>query len=78
MTQKNYFTKVFFTLGKINCRCRLLPTRRKDDVKEEAKRGLKAQQTVISLSRDDPDLSKHQFPSFPDIVTFVAQKVGDS
>lgn len=47
---------------------------RKDDVKEEAKRGLRATQVVDQTSSGD-STSKDVLPAFPDMVSFVAQKV---
>ena len=47
---------------------------RKDDVKEEAKRGLRAVQVVDRTSSEE-STTKDILPAFPDMVSYVAQKV---
>ena len=47
---------------------------RKDDVKEEAKRGLRAVQVVDRTSSEESS-NKDILPAFPDMVSYVAQKV---
>ena len=47
---------------------------RKDDVKEEAKRGLRAVQVVDRTSSEE-STNKDFLPVFPDMVSYVAQKV---
>ena len=47
---------------------------RKDDVKEEAKRGLRAVQVVDRTSSEE-STNKDILPAFPDMVSYVAQKV---
>ena len=47
---------------------------RKDDVKEEAKRGLRAVQVVDRTSSEE-STNKGILPAFPDMVSYVAQKV---
>ena len=47
---------------------------RKDDVKEEAKRGLRAVQVVDRTSSEE-STNKDIVPAFPDMVSYVAQKV---
>ncbi|XP_078353041.1 LOW QUALITY PROTEIN: proteasome adapter and scaffold protein ECM29-like [Oculina patagonica] len=53
--------------------CMLAVADVKDDVKEEAKRGLRATQVVEQTSTED-STSKSVLPAFPDMVSFVAQK----
>lgn len=53
-------------LNSLNCR--------KDDVKEEAKKGLRAVQVVDRTSTED-STNKDILPAFPDMVSYVARKV---
>ena len=53
-------------LNLLNCR--------KDDVKEEAKKGLRAVQVVDRTTTED-GTNKEFLPAFPDMVSYVAQKV---
>ena len=49
---------------------------RKDDVREEAKRGLRPPQTKeLRTPSPDDDTAPVQLPSFPEMVSLVAQKV---
>ena len=43
-------------------------------MKEEAKKGLRATQVTDQTSTDD-DKTKDVLPAFPELVSFVAQKV---
>ncbi|XP_020604939.1 proteasome-associated protein ECM29 homolog [Orbicella faveolata] len=52
-------------LNSLNCR--------KDDVKEEAKKGLRAVQVVDRTSTED-STNKDILPAFPDMVSYVARK----
>ena len=47
---------------------------RKDDVKEEAKKGLRAVQVVDRTSSED-STDKALLPAFPEMVSYVAHKV---
>jgi len=48
---------------------------RKDDVKEEAKKGLRAIQVHDKESADNDNSEEILLPAFPDLVSFVSQKV---
>ena len=48
---------------------------RKDDVKEEAKRGLRATQVHDKESADNDNSEEIVLPAFPELVSFVSQKV---
>ena len=48
---------------------------RKDDVKEEAKRGLRATQVHDKESADNDNSEEILLPAFPELVSFVSQKV---
>ena len=58
-----------------HCLCCTFFYFRKDDVKEEAKKGLRATQVHDKESTDNDNSEEILLPAFPDLVSFVSQKV---
>ena len=58
-----------------HCLCCTFFYFRKDDVKEEAKRGLRATQVHDKESADNDNSEEILLPAFPELVSFVSQKV---
>ena len=58
-----------------HCLCCTFSYCRKDDVKEEAKRGLRATQVHDKESADNDNSEEIVLPAFPELVSFVSQKV---
>ena len=61
--------------GFCHCLCCPFSYCRKDDVKEEAKRGLRATQVHDKESADNDNSEEIVLPAFPELVSFVSQKV---
>ena len=58
-----------------HCLCFSFSYCRKDDVKEEAKRGLRATQVHDKESADNDNSEDILLPAFPELMSFVSQKV---
>ena len=76
MYLKSIYISAKGNISKLDRRlCCIFSYCRKDDVKEEAKRGLRATQVHDKESADNDNSEEILLPAFPELVSFVSQKV---